>query len=602
MKHKGHLITHVQQEAREAETRPLSIRLIARLFTYTRPYAAKRNTLLLLVVLRSIQLPALAWVIAAVIGGPISRMNGPGIALGAAGYGLLAIATQLVLRYRSRLALELGEEVIADLRKQMFAHILRLPMPFYHKTRLGTILSRFTSDSEAVRQGVQNVLFVSLVNLGQMTVAAALMIWYDAFLFLIVAALAPVLWLTNRYFSRRLGSAYRAVQESFSRVTATLAESVSGIRVTQGFVREEVNAGLFHDLVSDHSRYNMDAARVAGIFIPLLEFKTQMFVASVLLVGGWRVLNGLAEVESLYQFLLMAAIFFAPIQALANMFNTALSAMAGAERIFRLLDTQPEWSDPPGAVTLPTLRGEVEFRNVTFEYDPQRPVLRDITFTVEPGQTIALVGHTGSGKSSLINLIAKFYLPTRGQLLIDGHDLTTVRTESLQRQLGIVLQENFLFTGSVLENIRMGRADATREDVVRAAKDLDCLDIIAGLPDGFNTVVGEKGSGISLGQRQMICFARALLANPRILVMDEATSSVDTMTEARIQKALERLLSDRTSFVVAHRLSTIRHADVVIVLQDGRVAERGTHEELLTRGEHYAELYREFVRAGDAAV
>ncbi|MBM4149168.1 MAG: ABC transporter ATP-binding protein, partial [Lentisphaerae bacterium] len=365
-----------------------------------------------------------------------------------------------------------------------------------------------------------------------------------------------------------------------------------------GFVREEVNSGLFQELVQDHSRFNMDAARAAGVFLPLLEFKTQLFIAVVLLLGGVRVLNGETDISALYEFIVMAGVFYGPIQTLGNQYNAALSAMAGAERVFKLLDTKPDWTDADDAADLPPIRGKVEFRDVTFGYNPAMPVLHNISFVAEPGQTVALVGHTGSGKTSIINLLAKFYLPGAGQVLVDGCDIVKIRSDSLHRQMGIVLQENFLFTGTIMDNIRMSRPDASREDVIRAAKDLDCLDLIASLPDGFNTVVGEKGSGISLGQRQLICFTRAMLANPRILILDEATSSVDTLTEARIQAALERLLCNRTSFVVAHRLSTVRHADLVLVLENGRIAERGTHDELLRRGEIYTELYREFVRSG----
>jgi ATP-binding cassette subfamily B protein len=272
--------------------------------------------------------------------------------------------------------------------------------------------------------------------------------------------------------------------------------------------------------------------------------------------------------------------------------------MAGAERVFRFLDTRPDWHDAPGALALPAVRGQVEFRHVTFAYKPGRPVLHDISFTAEPGQTIALVGHTGSGKSTITNLIAKFYLPTAGELLLDGLDVRRIASDSLHRQMGLVLQQNFLFTGTVMESIRLGRREATDAEVVDAVRKLGCLDAIESLPDGFQTQIGERGAGISLGQRQLICFARAMLADPRILILDEATSSIDTLTEARIQQALALLLKGRTSFVVAHRLSTIRHADMLLVLNRGRIVERGTHTELLEAGGTYAGLYHQFVRAG----
>jgi ATP-binding cassette subfamily B protein len=274
--------------------------------------------------------------------------------------------------------------------------------------------------------------------------------------------------------------------------------------------------------------------------------------------------------------------------------------MAGAERVFRLLDTAPDWADRPDAVDLPPVAGRVEFKRVSFGYLPDRRVLHEVSFAAEPGQTIALVGATGSGKTTITNLIARFYLPEAGELTIDGHDIRGVRGESLHRQIGVVLQQNFLFSGTVLANIRFGRPEASDEEVVAAVRKLDCLDLIEALPQGFQTQVGERGAGLSLGQRQLVCFARAMLADPRILVLDEATSSVDTMTEARIQKALAALVRGRTSFIVAHRLSTIRHADKVLVLSEGRIVERGTHAVLLAAGGHYAALYRSFIQASAA--
>jgi len=600
MKRALRAITVVQQEDREADVRPLDFQLVRRLLLHTRPYAKQRNTLLLLVLLRSIQMPAMAWALGAVIGGPVARLDLFGLALGVAGYAVLGALTQWTLRYRSLLVLELGERVIHDLRRQMFAHLQRQTLGFFHRTRLGRIISRFTTDAEAVRAGVQEVLFVSLVGVGQMLFSAALMIHYDALLFAIILGLAPGLWGLNVYFRRRLSQAYRAVQESFSRVTATLAESVGGIRIIQSFSRQDVNAGLFYELVADHSCYNLDAARAAGVFLPLLEINTQIFVALVLSFGGWRVLNGHSDVVALYQFLLLTGSFFGPIQTLGAQYNQALTAMAGAERVFKFLDHQPAWRDPPNARRLPPIQGRIEFRDVSFGYDPNRLVLHNLNFTIEPGQTAALIGHTGSGKTSVINLLAKFYLPTSGTILIDGYDLLEIDGDSLHSQMGVVLQQNFLFSGTVLDNIRLGKPEASREEIVKAVQKLGCLDLIDVLPNGFLTEVGERGAGISLGQRQIICFARAMLADPRILILDEATSSVDTITEARIQKALATLLKGRTSIVVAHRLSTIRHADLLLVMENGRIVERGMHRELLLKSGVYASLYRQFVETAAA--
>lgn len=590
-------ITTRKEDDREPDKRPLDLRLITRLIRCMRPYAFKRNWLLLMVVLRAIQLPLIAWTIAAVIAGPITKdARLSAILWGAGGLLALALSTQIVFHFRQRLALELGEAVIHDLRQQIYEHLQRMPMSFYNKTKIGRIISRVTSDCEALRVGVQDVLFVSLVGIGQLVVAGALMAYTDWVMFSVVAAMSPILYLLNRYFRRRLSVAYRVVQESMSRVTSTLAESINGIRVTQAYVRERTNAGLFGELMTWHGDNVMRAVRVEGLLLPILELNSQLFIAALLLVGGYRVLAGEMPPGDLIFFFFLANVFFSPIQILGNQYNQALTAMAGAERVFGLLDRAPEWQDAADAIDLPPIVGRVELQNVSFGYDSDRMVLHEINLVAEPGQTIALVGRTGSGKSSIINLIARFYLPQQGQVLIDGHDTRGITGDSLHHQMGLVLQQNFLFTGTILDNIRVGRPTATDIEVIEAVRTLDCLDILELLPAGLQTQVGERGAQLSLGQRQLVCFARAMLADPRIIILDEATSSVDTLTEIRIQRALTRLLAGRTSFVVAHRLSTIRNADQILVLEDGRVTQRGRHRELLAEGGEYALLVQQFAR------
>jgi len=456
-----------------------------------------------------------------------------------------------------------------------------------------------TSDAESVRVGVQDVLFVSMVQGGQMLLAGIFMLMIDWRLFSVVIGLTPIIYTINKLFHHRFSTAFRQVQESFSRVTATLAESVNGIRVTQGFSRQEVNADVFGKMIYEHSLINLRVARLRGLFLPLLDLNSQLFLAVLLLLGGWMVLEGQMPIGDIVQFFFLAGLFFAPIRNIGGQYAQALTSMAGAERVFNLLDRQPEWEDPPDALRPEHIEGRVRLEQVCFEYRPGEPVLIDVDIDARLGETIALVGHTGSGKSTISNLIAKFYLPTSGRVLIDDYDITQLSGEALHKHLGIVLQANFLFTGTVRDNIRFARPEASDEEVVEVVRRLDCEDLLMALPQGLDTPVGEGGGALSLGQRQLVCFARAMLADPRILILDEATSAVDTMTEARIQRALEVLLQDRTSFVVAHRLSTIRGADEVLVLDHGRVVERGRHRQLLAAGGRYAELYRQFIRANE---
>jgi ATP-binding cassette subfamily B protein len=495
-----------------------------------------------------------------------------------------------------------GERILADLRAQLFGHLQSLSLGFYERNRAGVLISRMTNDVEAIDQLVTD----GVTTLAQSTLllsgTAFLLIFLDARLALATLIVIPFMVLASAVFRSRSARAYSSVRERLGLVTATLAEDIAGMRMVQAFVREQRATENFRTVALDYRESNMQTVKLNAWYFPFVSLLATLALAIVLGYGGHLYLNDAIALTTLFAFMLYVNNFFDPIQQLSQLYNTFLSAAAALDKIIGVLDEEPDVVDGATAEPLAHIRGDVRFEAVRFAYglrggEKGEEVLHGIDLDVPAGTTVALVGHTGAGKSTIAKLLARFYEPTSGRITIDGVGLNDVTQESLRRQLGIVPQEGFLFAGTVAENIAFGRPDARPEEIVRAAQTVGAHELILRLEDGYETQLGERGSRLSLGQRQLVAFARALLADPRILILDEATSSVDIGTERTIEQALRTLLADRTSFVIAHRLSTIRDADLIVVLEHGQVQEQGSHAELLARQGLYTSLYGDWAAA-----
>jgi ATP-binding cassette subfamily B protein len=492
-----------------------------------------------------------------------------------------------------------GERMLADLRNNLFRHLQRLSLGFYERNRAGVIISRLTNDVEALDQLVTDGVTSLVQNTLLLAGTAVLLFVLDWRLALVSLTVMPAMAVATALFRKHSGRAYRSVRETLGLVTATLAEDIAGMRVLQSFTREDAAQSNFREIADNYRVSNMRTVVLSGLYFPFVDFLSTAATAVVLGYGGWLAFHGNVTIGTLVAFLGYLTNFFDPVQQLSQLYNTFLSAVAALDKITDLLDEEPEVKDRPDARELGAITGHVVFDDVRFAYGRGPEVLHGIDLDVPAGTTVALVGHTGAGKSTIAKLLARFYDPTGGRIAIDGADLRDVTQDSLRRQLGIVPQEGFLFAGTLADNIAFGTPGASREEIEAAARAVGADELAGQLEDGYETQLGERGSRLSLGQRQLVAFARALLADPRILILDEATSSVDIGTERKIERALRRLLHGRTAFIIAHRLSTIRDADLIVVLEHGKVVEQGTHDGLLARRGLYMSLYGDW--AADVA-
>lgn len=559
-----------------------------RLFSYMKPYAKQMLPLVsIMMILGTITKLTVPFLTSLAIDRAIApKVGNPSLTLLyslTAGVIVLYLIQWIAGVYRIKYTNIIGQRVIYDLRSDLFKHIQKLSFNFFDKRPAGSVLVRVTNDINSLQDlftnGVVN-LMIDCVQLLGITIILLLINWK---LGLAVMVTVPIMFFISTKLRQKIRIAWQDVRMKNSRINSHLNESIQGIRVTQAYTQERENMNYFDFMNTDSKKSWNKASAMNQAFGPMIEITGGFGTMILFWLGAYLIQSGELTVGLLVAFSSYVSNFWDPINRLGQMYNQLLVAMASSERIFEYLDEQPSVQDNPGAKPLGTIRGDINFNKVVFEYEKGRAALKGIDLDVKAGQSIALVGHTGSGKSTIINLIGRFYDIKSGRITIDGEDIREVTLDSLRRQIGIVLQDTFIFSGTIRDNIRFGRLDATDEEVENAAKAVDAHDFIMKLPGGYETEVEERGSALSMGQRQLLSFARALLANPRILILDEATASIDTETELKIQEALKILLQGRTSFIVAHRLSTIRHADKIVVLDHGEIKEEGTHRELTSR-------------------
>jgi len=569
----------IHQSDSLVDNKPIDMRVLRRFLKLIHPYRWQASAALVLMLVTSLTTLAGPYLVKLAIDTAIGTGDFQRLGFLVALFILMHLLNWLTSYGQQYLMAMIGHQAVYDLRNRLFSHLQHLPFRFFDRQSTGRLMSRVTNDTEAMTEmisgGLPHIIGDSLLLIGIIVIMLNEH-WQMA---LLTFTTLPLLVLAATYFRNRVLYAYRQVREKIADVNANLQESISGVRVIQSFTREEENAERFERVNLENYAANMQAVTLFSFFLPFVEVVGALGTAIVLWYGGGQVVQNLMGLGTLYLFLDYVSRFYAPIRDLSQVYNSLQSALAAAEKIFHLLDTPAE-QDKPDAAVMQRARGDLFFDNVSFAYDESREVLSGVSFRVLPGQTVALVGPTGAGKTTIVNLLCRFYAPAGGRIVLDGQDISSITLASLREQIGLVLQDTYLFDISVRENILFGRPEATEEEMLEAARAVNAHSFILELPEGYDTRVQERGVLLSAGQRQLIAFARAFLRNPSILILDEATASVDTATEARIQEALKILLAGRTALVIAHRLSTIEFADKIIVLEGGRVVQEGVHRDL----------------------